>query len=75
MGAQTWEPESGRKAPLSCNATFSMLQCNFSFVAVQLLVKNSKKRHPHCRKANVPVQALPKVAAQLLFLLVASCRV
>ena len=31
--------ESGRKAPLSCNAAFSMLQCSFSFAAAQLLVQ------------------------------------
>ena len=44
---QTWEPKCGslksagssRKAPLSCNAALSMLQCSFSFVAAQLLVK------------------------------------
>ena len=40
MGA--WNPqESGRKAPFSCNAAFSMLQCSFSFVAAQLLVKTT----------------------------------
>ena len=35
-----WNPqESGRKAPLSCNAAFSMLQCSFSFAAAQLSVQ------------------------------------
>ena len=42
-----WEPKhgslksagSGRKAPLCCNADYSMLQCSFMFVAAQLLVK------------------------------------
>ena len=28
-----------RKAPLSCNAAFSMLQCSFSFAAAQLFVQ------------------------------------
>ena len=28
--------ESGRKAPLSCNTAFSILQCSFSFAAAQL---------------------------------------
>ena len=38
MGA--WNPqESGRKAPLSCNAVFSMLQCSVSLAAAQLLVQ------------------------------------
>ena len=37
--SRTPEQESGRKAPLSCNAAFSMLQCSFSFVAAQLLVQ------------------------------------
>ena len=38
MGA--WNPqESGRKAPLSCNAAFSMLPYSFSLAAAQFLVK------------------------------------
>ena len=40
LNVVAWKPqESGRKAPLSCNAAFSMLQCSFSFVAAQLLVQ------------------------------------
>ena len=40
LNVGAWNPqESGRKAPLSCNAAFSMLQCSFSFVAAQLLVR------------------------------------
>ena len=40
LNVGAWNPqESGRKAPLSCNAAFSMLQCSFSFAAVQLLVQ------------------------------------
>ena len=39
VGASTWEPEIRRKAPLSCNAAFSMLHCSFSLAAAQLLVK------------------------------------
>ena len=38
LNVGAWNPqESGRKAPLSCNAAFSMLQCSFSFAAAQLL--------------------------------------
>ena len=34
-----WNPqESGRKAPLSCNAAFSMLHCSFPIAAAQLFV-------------------------------------
>ena len=73
MGAWNLK-ESGRKAPFSCNAAFSMLRFSFSFVAAQLLVN---KWRPHCRKANVAVQLLqrsiPKTAAQLPFSLVACC--
>ena len=65
--------ESGRKAPLSCNAAFFMLQRSFSLVAAQLLVEMI----PALQKANVAVQLLqrnfPKIAAQL-FSLVACCR-
>ena len=40
LNVGAWNPqESGRKAPLSCNAAFSMLQCSFSFAAAQLLVQ------------------------------------
>ena len=40
LNVGAWKPqESGRKAPLSCNAAFSMLQCSFSLAAAQLLVK------------------------------------
>ena len=40
LNVGAWKPqESGRKAPLSCNAAFSMLQCSFSFAAAQLLVQ------------------------------------
>ena len=60
-----------RKAPLSCNAAFSVLHCSFSLAAAQLLVK---KPLPRCRKANVAVQLLqrsiPKTAAQLPFSIV-----
>ena len=66
MGASTPQ-ESGRKAPLSCNAAFSMLRCSFSVVAAQC-----------SRKANVAVQLLqynfPKIAAQLPFSHVACCK-
>ena len=40
LNVGAWNPqESGRKAPLSCNAAISMLQCSFSFAAAQLLVQ------------------------------------
>ena len=40
LNVGAWNPqESSRKAPLSCNAAFSMLQCSFSFAAAQLLVQ------------------------------------
>ena len=40
LNVGAWNPqESGRKAPLSCNAAFSMLQCSFSFAAAQRLVQ------------------------------------
>ena len=70
-----WNPqESGRKAPLSCNAAFWMLQCSFSFAAAPLLVQMTSA----LQKANVAVQflhrSIPKTAAQLPFSLVACCR-
>ena len=40
LNVGAWNPqESGRKAPLSWNAAFSMLQWSFSFAAAQLLVQ------------------------------------
>ena len=40
LNVGAWKPqESGRKAPLSCNAAFSMLQCSFSVAAAQLMVQ------------------------------------
>ena len=40
LNVGAWNPqESGRKAPLSCNAAISMLQCSFSFAAAQPLVQ------------------------------------
>ena len=53
-----WNPqESGRKAPLSCNAAFSMLQCSSSFAAAQLLVKMaSALQKSECRSATSAAQ-------------------
>ena len=49
--------ESGRKAPLSCNAAFSMLQCSFSFAAAQLLVQmTSALQKSRCCSAVSAVQ-------------------
>ena len=59
--------ESGRKAPLSCNAAFAMLQCSCSLAAAQLLVKmTSALQKSECCSATS--------AAQLPFSLVACCR-
>ena len=53
--------ESGRKAPLSCIAAFSMSQCSFSFVAAQFLVKTTSALHKsEC------CSTVCEVAAQLL---------
>ena len=60
------------------SATF--LQRSFSYVAVQFFVAAQLlvKQHPHWKKNNVAAQLLrrnfPKIAAQLLFSLVACCR-
>ena len=68
VGAETWEPEIRRKAPLSCNAALSMLQCSFSLVAVQLLVKMTSVLQRSERWAVQLLQRnFPKIAAQLLF--------
>ena len=48
INAGAWNPqESGRKAPLSGNAAFSMLQCSFSLVAAQLFGSLENKHFWH----------------------------
>ena len=48
--------ERRRKAPFSCNATFSMLQCNFCLLQRSVL----SEWRPHCSKVNVAVQLLQR---------------
>ena len=66
--------ESGRKAPLSCNAAFAMLQCSFSLAAAQLLVKmTSALQKSECCSATSAAQHSENCSATSVSL-VASCR-
>ena len=58
LNVGAWNPqESGRKAPLSCNAAFSILHCSFSPGAAQLLVNmTSALQKSHCCSATSAAQ-------------------
>ena len=64
-----WNPqESGRKAPLSCNAAFSMPHCSFSLVAAQLLVKmTSALQKSQCCSATSAAQHSGNCGATSVF--------
>ena len=67
MGARNPQ-ESGRKAPLSCNATFSMLRCSYSLVAVQLLVNMTSALHKsQCCSETSAVQHSENCSATSVF--------
>ena len=67
MGA--WNPqESVSKAPLSCNAAISMLQCSFSFAAAQLFVQmTSALQKSECCSAVSAVQHSKNCSATSVF--------
>ena len=58
-----------RKAPLSCNAAFSMLQCSFSLVAAQLLVilMTSTVQKSQCCSATSAAQHSKNCSATSVF--------
>ena len=67
-----WVPkrpqESGRKAPLSCNAAFSMLHCSFSLAAAQFLVKTtSALQNSQCCSATSAAQHSENCSATSVF--------
>ena len=68
LNVGAWNPQaSGRKAPLFCNAVFSMLRCSFSLAAVQPLVKmTSALQESQCYSATSAAQH-SETAAQLRF--------
>ena len=60
--------ESGRKAPLSCNAAFSTLHCSFLLVASQLLVKmTSALQKSQCCSATSAAQHSENCSATSVF--------
>ena len=60
--------ESRRKAPLSCNAAFSMLPCIFSFAAAQLLVNmTSALQKSQCCSATSAAQHSENCGAASVF--------
>ena len=60
--------ESGRKAPLSCNAALSMLRCRFSLAAAQLLVKmTSALQKSECCSATSAAQHSKNCSATSVF--------
>ena len=69
LNVGAWNPqESGRKAPLSCNAAFSMLQCSFSLVAAQHLVKmTSALQKSQCCSATSAAQHSKNCSATFVF--------
>ena len=72
LNVEDWNPQvSGRKTPLFCNATFSMLQCSFSFVAAQLLVKSCvrtpEKRMLQCSFCSATFRKLQRFFRFLLW--------
>ena len=69
LNVGAWNPqESGRKAPLSCNAAFSMLQCSFPLTAAQLLVKmTSAPQKSQCCSATSAVQHSKNCSATSVF--------
>ena len=69
LNVGAWKPqESGRKAPLSCNAAFSMLQCSFSFAAAQLLVQmTSALQKSQCCSAAPAAQHSESCSATSVF--------
>ena len=68
VGASTWGLETRRKAPLSCNAAFSKVQCSFSFVAAQLLVEmTSALQKSACCSATSAAQHSENCSATSVF--------
>ena len=69
LNVGAWSPqESGRKAPLFCNAAFSMLHCSFGLAAVQLLVKmTSTLQKSQCCSATSAAQRSENCSATSVF--------
>ena len=62
MGAQTWELEIRRKAPLSCSVASSMLQYSFSFAAAQLKndILTAERRMLQCNFCSATLRKLQR---------------